>query len=235
VASFAFRVEGIEPAADPVWRLADESVRRAFWRAVVGFTLEAKDRELASGLDRFGVPLTPIAASTRARGRMRSHTGLGSAGNPPLTPANALSRTRALLTGRAMEDHAEFFWTTDDVTGLPWGQVLSWHRAGAGRLPVRDVIGLAPQSLATVRARADRWWANYKAGHPVFDHEGRIKLQVGHGRMGTIPLRGRLDIKNATLGVGASKSTVEAAIKGGTFTGFRQLPARPRPTRVKVR
>jgi hypothetical protein len=235
MASFAFRVDGIEPADDPVWRLADESVRRAFWRAVVGYVLEAKDRELASGLDRFGEDLIPIAASTRARGRMRSHTGLGSAGNPPLTPANALSRTRALLTGRAMDGYAEFFWTTDDVTGLPWGQVLGWHREGAGPLPVRDVIGLAPQSLSTVKARADRWWANYKAGHPVFDHEGHIKLQVGHGRMGTIPLSGRLDIHHATLGAGATEETVKAAIKGGTFTGFRQLPARPKPTRVKAR
>lgn len=224
MASFAFRVEGIEPANDPVWRLMDPSVRQAFWRAVVGFTLEAKDRELAAGLDRLGDPLTPIAPSTRARGRKRSYTGLGSAGNPPLTPAGALSRTRALLTGRALVNSAEFYWTYDTVSGLPWGQMLGWHRAGAGGLPKRDVIGLAPQSLAAVKAQADRWWKNYKATHPVFEHE-KVQIKTIKATT-TIPLTGRIDLEHAVLGVGAEKKIVAEAIKAGTFTGFRQLPPR---------
>jgi hypothetical protein len=236
MARFAFRVEGIEPADDPAWRLADESVRKAFWRAVVGFTLEAKDRELASGLDRFGVPLIADRGLHPGPGAdaVAHRAGLG--GQPAPDPGQCtLAHPRPpdrAGDGRICRVLLDDGYRHRPPLGASPGVA---SRGGGERLPERDVIGLSPRSLDEVKSRADRWWANYKAGHPVFDHEGQIKLQVGHGRMGTIPLRGRLDIKNATLGVGATESTVEAAIKGGTFTGFRQLPARPRPTRVKVR
>ena len=77
---------------------------------------------------------------------------------PPLTPAYGLSRTRSLFTGRAMPGHAEFFWRFDPVTGKPWGRILRYHADGAGRLPVRDVIGLSPASLAWVRDQVGVWW-----------------------------------------------------------------------------
>ena len=94
MASYAFRITGIAPT-DSAWHTAGESVHRAFWREVVRLVLLQKDAELAAGLDRFGRPMVAIAASTRAKGKWRSYTGLGTPDNPPLDPANELSRMRA--------------------------------------------------------------------------------------------------------------------------------------------
>jgi hypothetical protein len=172
--SYAFRVEGIEPARSPAWKTAGESVRRAFWRAVVGYTLAAKDLSLARGEDRAGAELTPIAASTRKR--RRSALGPADPDAPPLTPARAKSRTRALLAGRAFADHAEFFWRKDPITGKSWGVILGYHRKGGEHLPVRDVIGLAPEDLAKVRKQARRWWDIHR---PPVDRIREAELAVG--------------------------------------------------------
>ena len=128
MASYAFRITGIAPT-DSAWHTAGESVHRAFWREVVRLVLLQKDAELAAGLDRFGRPMVAIAASTRAKGKWRSYTGLGTPDNPPLDPANELSRTRSLFTGRAHADGAEFFWRVDH-RGVHWGKILGFHRAG---------------------------------------------------------------------------------------------------------
>ncbi len=128
MASYAFRIRGIEPAHDPAWRSASPDLRRAFWRAVVELGLQAKDRDLAQGLDKDGVPMKGIAASTRKY--RRSAMGPADPSAPPLTPAYGLSRTRSLLTGRAMTDHAEFFWRNHG--GQHWGKVLGYHAKGPG-------------------------------------------------------------------------------------------------------
>src|SRR4051794_23775684 len=107
-APVSFRLRGIEPAHDPAWKAAPEKLRRAFWAEVVKLGKEAKDRELAAGLDRFGSPLARIAASTRAH--RRSAMGPADPDAPALTPAYGLSRTRSLFAGKAFADHALFYW-----------------------------------------------------------------------------------------------------------------------------
>lgn len=155
--SYAFKVDfsDVQPV-EPSWLMADVLARREFARLVVQLVLKAKDKELASGLDRFGRPLVPISEYTFKH--RKSAMGPADPYAPPLTPAYGLSRTRSLLDGRAHLDHALFFWRMDPVTGKSWGRILGYHREGAGRLPVRDVIGLSPASLAWVKEQVARWW-----------------------------------------------------------------------------
>src|SRR5215218_703390 len=119
MASYSFRITGIEPAHDPAWRSAPVELRRAFWRAVVELGLEAKDRDLARGLDAHGRQMAAISSYTRKH--RRSAMGHADPNAPPLTPAYGLSRTRSLLRGRAMVDHAEFYWTAHE--GEHWGKI----------------------------------------------------------------------------------------------------------------
>ncbi len=163
--STAFRVRGIEPA-DPLFAAGGEALRRAFWRAAVGFVLRAKDASLAKGLDRHGFKLRPVTFLTRKN--RRSEMGEADPDAPPLTPAYGLSRTRAFLKGRAFAGHAEFFWTGG------WGRILHFHRVGAknrwsktGRLPRRDVIGLSQADENVVKREAAAWWRDWKRAHPA--------------------------------------------------------------------
>ena len=148
-ASTAFRVSGIEPG-DPEWGKADDALRRDFWRVVVRLVKDRREYDQARGLDRFGRKLRPITMYTRTH--RRSEMGPADPNAPPLTPADGASRTVAYFDGRAYPDHAEFFWRNG------WGRILHFHRIGAGRLPVRDVIGISPKSVAYVRAKAHAWW-----------------------------------------------------------------------------
>src|SRR3954467_10100153 len=151
-APVSFRIHGIAPVNDPAWKAAPEKLRRAFWAEVVKLGREAKDKELAVGMDRFGNPLAPLAPSTVAP--RKSAMGPADPGAPPLIPAHGLSRSRALLAGKAFKDHALFYWRYDQVTRKHWGRILGYHRAGKGHLPARDVIGLSPGLLAWVTAEA---------------------------------------------------------------------------------
>jgi hypothetical protein len=155
--SAAFRVpyHRVEPI-DPFWGLADERTRAAFRKEVVKAVLAEKDRDLAAGLDRRGRRMKRISEWTRLH--RRSEMGKADPDAPPLTPAHGLSRTRAYLDGRALADEAEFFWRGG------WGRILHFHRIGAGRLPVRDVIGVSDMLLARVQNRMEAWWKAYRAG-----------------------------------------------------------------------
>lgn len=241
--SYAFRIAGLEPTSDPAWHVAGDAAHRAFWKAVVGFVLVEKDSELAGGYDRFGRRMKRIRESTRKKGRWRSHTGEGDPNAAPLDPARALSRTRSLFTGRAHADHAEFFWKFDEVSGKPWGVVLGYHRAGnpSRNLPVRDVIGLSPVSLRRVKAKADEWWANYRAGraHGYLAGEATLVIPPPSGRPKIerpVPPRpaagARFDIEHFTFGVGGSEDQTKKAIAEGRFSGFSKLtkpPTAPSP------
>ena len=155
----SFRVAGIEP---PDVRKAAPAARLAFWTAVLAFVMEAKDKELAAGLDRYGKPMRALAVSTIKH--RRSAMGPADPHAPPLQPAHGLSRTRALLTGRATPSGVACWWLYDSHTKGSWGLILAHHRAGSKRLPRRDVIGLSPASKAEVAVRAREWWIRYKAG-----------------------------------------------------------------------
>jgi hypothetical protein len=151
----SFIVTGIAP---PDVTRAPMERRRPFWGAVVNFVIEAKERELRKGLDRFGNPMHALAQSTIKR--RKSAVGPAHAYAPPLTPAYQRSRTRSLFTAE-VNDRATgviCWWMYDEITGASWGEILEHHRTGSARLPVRDVIGLAPGSLARVKQQAAVWW-----------------------------------------------------------------------------
>lgn len=233
--SYAFRIEKVEPPG----YAARPDLHAEFWRAVVAIALTVKDRELAEGLDAFGNPLKPIAPSTRAH----RHSAMGPAdpNAPPLTPAYGRSRTRSLLTGRAhaREHYALFFWKSDPVSGKHWGEVLGYHRAGKGRLPVRDVIGLSPEGLQEVRRKAQAWWdarlrhvipppAVAKVPTPagaVLIKSHRYKPKTPAAAVAKSKRRiGRLEINgNHYTLQGGSEAQIRRAVANGSFSGFRQV------------
>lgn len=153
-----FEVHGLAPERDPLWHLAGEPVHREFWRVVVTLVKERNEYDRARGLDRFGHKLPGISRYTRAH--RRSAMGQADPNAPPLTPADAASRTVAWFDGRAFPDHAEFFWRKG------WGKILGYHQRGAynhwskRNLPIRDVIGISPKSLRWVQKNAALWWEN---------------------------------------------------------------------------
>jgi hypothetical protein len=206
---------------DPGWKSAPEADRRAYYKRVVELVKEQKDRDLAAGLDRFGAPMVALAPATIAH----RHSDMGPAdpNAPPLTPAHALSRTRALFDGRAFADHAEFFWRDDRFSGLHWGKVLGWHREGAGHLPVRDVIGISRQSLDAIRPKAHQWWSLFKHGKAI--GAATKKLEVATGATGPAKLKviGYTDVENFTFGINTTKAETEAAIAAGQHSGFFQF------------
>jgi hypothetical protein len=151
--SYAFTLAGIEPK-DNTFKDAGEDVHRSFWQFVVQVGIEVKIRSLLQGLGADGTTLRRLAPY--AIKHRKSAMGPAEPDAPPLIPAGELSRTIALLTGRAFADRAEWFWRTDPITGLPWGRVLHWHRIGAGRLPVRDVIGLSFEDQMAIALRGQQ-------------------------------------------------------------------------------
>jgi hypothetical protein len=211
-----FEVRDIEPAGDPVWQGAGEAVHRAFWRAVVAFALKAKDEELSRGLDRYGKPLAPIAASTRKY--RKSAMGAADPSDPPLMPAGGVSRTRLNLTGRGFADHAEFYWTDG------WGKILRYHALGRGRygrIPVRDVIGLSPESLRKVRGWSLGWWITWKRTHSL--SVARKPLAANRTAPERMAVVGRTDYENFTYGIGGgSAAKSRALLVRGRASGFVQ-------------
>jgi hypothetical protein len=176
--SYAFTLVGIEPR-DLVFRNAGEDVHRSFWQFIVKVGIEVKTRSLLQGLGADGAALRRLAPYTMKH--RKSEMGSAEPDAPPLIPAGCLSRTISLLTGRAFADHAEWFWRTDPVTGLPWGRVLHWHRIGAGRLPVRDVIGLSFEDRMEIVRRGQQWWSAYQLGRAVVTVAGRRGTSIGPG------------------------------------------------------
>lgn len=160
MAGTAFRVAIALP---PGWQAATEEERRAYrerWRELVK---DAKDRELSRGLDRFGAALAPLAASTRKH--RRSAMGQADPTAPPLTPARGASRTRSLFMARIVGDAIECYWSS--YQGQHWGRVLRYHAQGAGRLPMRDVIGLSPESVREVSRTALAAWRPRNSGPAI--------------------------------------------------------------------
>lgn len=222
-----FRVAGIEP---PEVRASDPAVRLKFWRAVLSFVLEAKDAELAAGLDRYGKPMAPLAPSTILN--RRSAMGPADPNGPALQPAHGLSRTRALLTGAATSDGVVCWWLFDAHTRDTWGAILAIHRKGGKRLPRRDVIGLSPASKAKVKARAEAWWSAFKAEGAPAGPRTPAKAIYPHGKPDYLigpavkpkPAPGVSELvvngKHYTFQSGTA-SQVKKAIAAGKFTGFR--------------
>jgi hypothetical protein len=181
--SIGFKVDVAPP---PELASQPASVRQEFWREVLRLALAEKDRELAAGLDRHGMPLHPIAASTRRH--RRSAMGKADPNAPPLTPAYGKSRTRSLLTGSATADGCRLTWAADPLTRSSWGRILAMHQKGSGRLPVRDVIGLAPMRTEHVKRQAWAWYhSRYSLPQPVAAKARRptvvARIAVGAGAL----------------------------------------------------
>jgi hypothetical protein len=219
-----YRIRGIEPA--DLGRFPD-SVKLAFWKWVVEFGLQAKDRDLAKGLDKDGQPLRGLtAASIRRR---KSEVGPTDKYAPPLQPSHARSRVRSLLTGRAHTNSAEFWWKFDPVTGRSFARVLQGQRDRYGR----DVFGLSPMATAWVKAQALKKWERWKlAGNTSSAKPASVAArQVASQPKGrppafVIPVQGRVDIGRSVAGAGADDARTRRAIAAGTHTGFRRLNAR---------
>ena len=212
---YSFTIQGIEP---PDFQLRPERAQRAFWKTVVAIALVVKDEELAAGKGVNGRPLKPISAYTRKH--RKSWTGVADPNAPPLTPAYAASRTRFLLDGRALKDRAEFFWRDDPITGKHWGRILGYHRDGAGRLPVRDVIGISRGGLTRVRKEAWKDWEKIKRGE---DARARVKRGLSVPQApARIEVTGRIDLQHAVYSTPGSQARVADALARGQHTGFRQ-------------
>lgn len=159
-----FTLRGFEP---PDVRTSPAKDRKAFWSAVSEFVVDAKEEELRRGLDRHGLPMRSLSRYTIEH--RRSAMGPADPFAPPLQPAHGLSRTRSLFTVKPTADSngVTCWWAYDQHTGASWGEILRHHQRGRRGLPKRDVIGISPQSLATVASQAAHWWAAYQTGLAV--------------------------------------------------------------------
>ncbi len=198
----SFKIRGIEPpdlASYPV------DVRKTFWGWVVELGIRQKGKEILAGLDKDGKPLRAILPKTRKNRKSEmTPSGNGDPNAPALIPGWQKSRTYSLLAGRALTTHADFYWRYDAWTGDSWGQVLA-YQAKKGR----DVIGISPKGLATVRVQAWAKWTQWKAGTLK---EAKKKAAVAVG----IPQVGNYDTTHATFGIGVSSAK---KFNRGTWTG----------------
>lgn len=152
-----YSIYGLEP---PGLAESHGIFRKMFWRWVVEFGLKEKDRDLSKGLGADGKGLRPISPQTkRTRKSKMTPSGKGDPEAPPLIPGWQKSRTRSLLTGKAFEDHAEFWWKYDAYTGDSWARILE-YQVDMGR----DVFGLGPKALERTRRQAVARWDAYKKG-----------------------------------------------------------------------
>ena len=246
---FRVRYQDAAPLGDAAFAAAPAAVKRAFMQQVVEWVLEAKDKELAAGLDVTGAPMA--ALSPRTIERRHSEMGPADPTAPPLEPAWGLSRTRSLLQGRYRGDVATFDWAYDEHTGGSWGKILSYHKKGdrARHLPKRNVIGLSPQSMAEVRQRARDWVHRWKSTGrvPAAQPAQRGAMPAGvtpspylvstvqaykpqfpelavperNRVVSQIGINGNIYTLGAGVGNKASAAAITRGIANGTFSGFR--------------
>jgi len=145
---------------------------------------------LAKGLDKDGLPFRPISEETKKHRRSAmTPSGRGDPNAPPLIPGWQKSRTRSLLTGKALADRAEFWWKYDAITGDSWARILEAQRAQG-----RDAFGLSPKAMARVKAQAWERWNKWRVGRyeePVRRVQATPKpARAGSYRTGYLDLMG---------------------------------------------
>ena len=204
-----YGIRGLEP---PGLLTYPAEIRRQFWGWVAEAGLKAKDRDSAKGLDKDGKPLRPISAATRKHRRSAmTPSGRGDPSAPPLEPGWQKSRVRSLLTAKAFEDHAEFWWKFDPHIGDSFARILEGQRAMG-----RDVFGLSPAGLKRVQAEAWKKWEAWKKGEPVaLTKEPRLQPVK-------VPQVGSKDLRFAVGGAGFTDT-----IKAGQHSGFMTIEKWP--------
>lgn len=138
----------LEPAV-PSWEAAAAPDRLAFYREAGRRAVLAKRAELSRGIGANGRVMRP-----------RKHPRPDGANGPVMTPHDEMSRTRRLLAARATAKGLTLFWHAGarrKDQRRPWGVILGFHAAGAGRLPRRDVR-LSRRGITAVRDGMRRWW-----------------------------------------------------------------------------
>jgi hypothetical protein len=223
-ASFAYRITAAQVglSRDPDWIAAPAPVRAEVLRWLVVYGLMEKDKDLSEGLDKDGNPMVPISAETRKY--RESAQGPADPNAPPLSPAYAVSRTRLLLDGRAVDSgggYAEFFWRYDEHSGGSWGKILDYQRKGIGRSKVkRDVIGASLDMITRVRTRLLTRWLAFKRNG--FKAPPTVPAPVVPPPR--IVVIGRTDFEHFTYGIGGAGGAApsRAALQRGQSTGFFQ-------------
>jgi hypothetical protein len=153
-----YTLSGFDP---PGFERFPDDVHKMYYEWIVELGLRAKDRDLAKGLDKDGLPFRPISEETRKRRRSAmTPSGKGDPNAPPLIPGWQKSRTRSLLTGKATASSAQFWWKFDPRTHDSWARILEYQRDNYGR----DAFGLSSKAMARVRAQAWERWDKWKRG-----------------------------------------------------------------------
>ena len=158
-----YTITGIDSRPDTLeWAKAGDAEKRRYYRILARKLAQAKDAELAAGLDWRGSPLKPIRPATwddRLRkylaGEYTAWTG------PPLTPQNEGSRTRRLHQVAATKDRVIGYWSRR------WGKAVRGHCLGSRGLPVRDVCGATDRAWKDAVASASLEWSLSARRYPV--------------------------------------------------------------------
>lgn len=204
-----FKLDGIEPANDPLWARASAESRKRFWKLAGRVAMEVKQRELDQGLDFAGRKLKPL----RTKRKLKYKSGRRLDGDP-LMPHRALSRTRRLLRYITHARSITFYWAMD------WGRILDYHRRGAmivragkcvGRLPVRNVFGISPKGRQEIARRALALWhagQEYRQTHFLMDPDGMaIRLPMDPGQKKP-PAKPKTVKDHAAMGLNVQKVNV---------------------------
>jgi len=124
--------------------------RAKFWKILGEQALGLKQKEILSGIDRWGQSLKPVKRKW---------------GDPtPLLPHGKQSRTYRLLSVNVTAQGATLYWRQG--FRVPWPRILGYHAYQHGKraLPVRNVLGLAPLSVEKLVQQTEMWKAGYEAG-----------------------------------------------------------------------
>ena len=130
----------VDPGAE-LEILASESIDIS--EAVRGAVVEVIQRhnraDRLAGRDRDGQPLIPLAAST-----MKRRKGLPTPLDEHGEASRAIRNLVVVVEGGPGRVSIRLNW--------PGAEFLAFQARGAGRLPIRDVLGLSPEAEAEVRA-----------------------------------------------------------------------------------
>jgi hypothetical protein len=150
----------------PRWSTTSKARRSAFLARLKADAIALKLAELESGLDVSGGAMPP-----RKRARPDGANG------PVLSPHGSDSRSQKWLrvTPGVVGGTLTLHWSHG------WGVILGYHARGEVRgAPARDVIGLTPNSIGQLQAKAAAYWlkATGRPAQPAGQPEAAPVAQV---------------------------------------------------------